>query len=128
MPSYDAIRFAPPAPVAHVTLRDPNNGSARTDVPMLLDTGADVSLVPKRLVTELNVESGRQYELLDFEGRSTLSTAVHLEMNLIGYTFRGQFLLIEQEYGVVGRNVLNSLPLLLNGPRLVWEHFLATSV
>ncbi len=46
MPSYDAEKFAPPAPVARVTLRGVDRTSAVTGVPMLLDTGADVSMVP----------------------------------------------------------------------------------
>ncbi len=35
--------------------------------------------------------------------------------------FRGRFLLIDAEVGVVGRNVLNHVRLLLDGPALSWE-------
>jgi len=45
MTEYESSGFEPPAPVAIVTLRNPHNGKLRTDVQMLLDTGADVSLV-----------------------------------------------------------------------------------
>jgi hypothetical protein len=44
MPAYDATRFTPPAPLAKVTLRNPANGAALPDVPMLLDSGADVTV------------------------------------------------------------------------------------
>ena len=44
MLKYDANQFDPPAPVAHVTLRHPATGVSISDVPMLLDTGADVTL------------------------------------------------------------------------------------
>ncbi len=47
MPAYDATAFHPPAPVALVTLRSPETQSAVHDIPMLLDTGADVSLLPR---------------------------------------------------------------------------------
>jgi hypothetical protein len=46
MPAYDATLFAPPAPLARVTLRNPVSGAVLPDVPMLLDSGADVTLVP----------------------------------------------------------------------------------
>jgi hypothetical protein len=53
MPAYDAARFDPPAPVALVVLRNPNTGAVCPDVPLLLDTGADVSLVPQAAVSQL---------------------------------------------------------------------------
>ncbi len=33
MPAYDSIRFDPPAPLAYVTLRNPETGAALSDVP-----------------------------------------------------------------------------------------------
>ena len=48
MPRYDDVRFSPPAPVAAVTVRVPLTGDAVADVPMLIDTGADVTLTPRR--------------------------------------------------------------------------------
>jgi len=39
MNDYDSENFDPPAPVAHVTLRNPATGDALTNVPMLLDIG-----------------------------------------------------------------------------------------
>jgi hypothetical protein len=42
MPKYDAENFDPPAPVAYVSLRDPATGASMSNVPMLIDTGADV--------------------------------------------------------------------------------------
>jgi hypothetical protein len=35
--------------------------------------------------------------------------------------FRGQFLLIDQDLGIIGRNVLNFVSLLFDGPRLTWD-------
>ncbi len=47
MPHYDATRFEPPAPLAQVTICNPDNGTLNPDVPMLLDSGADVTLIDK---------------------------------------------------------------------------------
>jgi Aspartyl protease len=123
MPAYDSTRFSPPAPLALVGLRDPESGAVQSDVPMLLDTGADVSLLPQPAVAALGVTiaTGRQYELVGFDGSMSRAPIVRVELILLGRTFRGQFLLIEQNWGILGRNVLNALPLLLDGPRLTWE-------
>jgi hypothetical protein len=47
MPAYDTTLFDPPAPLARVTIRHPLSGTTVSDVPMLLDTGADVTLLPQ---------------------------------------------------------------------------------
>jgi hypothetical protein len=44
-----------------------------------------------------------------------------MELIFCRRTFRGQFLLTDQECGVLGRNVLNAVSLLLDGPHLAWD-------
>ncbi len=75
MTEYESSGFEPPAPVAIVTLRNPHNGKLRTDVQMLLDTGADVSLVPASTLNELELrpDRDRSYEILGFDGRSSFA-------------------------------------------------------
>lgn len=123
MPFYEDALFSPPAPVAFVTLRSPENGTSITGVPMLLDSGADVTLLPQDAIRRLGLKpSGEtQYELTGFAGHQSVSPVVKLELILAGKTFRGQFLLVEQEWGIVGRNILNSLVLTLDGPNLTWS-------
>lgn len=123
MPAYESILFTPPAPLARVTLRHSDSGATRADVPMLLDTGADVPMLPQAAVSELGVTplNDKSYEIIGFEGQASLSSVVRVEMIFSGLTFRGQFLLIEQEWGILGRNVLNSVTLNLDGSRLLWE-------
>ena len=69
MPDYDAEQFAPPAPVASVTLRNLENDSQVSDVPMLLDSGADVTLVPQTAVVRLGITINQdsRYEWSAFE-------------------------------------------------------------
>ena len=79
MPVYDGNRFEPPAPVARVNLRHPSGGQV-VEILMLLDSGADVTLLPRRPVESLGVpvESGRRYSLIGFDGTATLSSVVRL--------------------------------------------------
>ena len=82
MPAYDAILFDPPAPLASVALRNPENRALLTDVPMLLDTGADVTLIPQALIDQLGiaVEPDTRYELMGFDGTVSLAPVVQLEL------------------------------------------------
>lgn len=123
MPAYDQALFNPPAPIAHVTLKNPVTGLTSGVIPMLLDSGADVTMVPEEAARALGVDAnnGQQYELVGLEGTSTLVVAVGLELRFLQRTFRGQFLLTRHDYGILGRNVMNNVSLVFNGPRLVWE-------
>lgn len=123
MPDYDSALFTPPAPLARVVLRNPESGATQTDVPMLLDTGADVSLIPQASISSLALAtiSDTRYELVGFDGNSSFAQVVRVELIFLERTFRGQFLLTGQDWGILGRNILNAIPLLFDGPRLRWE-------
>ena len=122
MPAYDATHFDPPAPVAQVLLRNPDGGAAVGDVPLLVDSGADVTLLPRAAVERLGIAAaGGQYELVGFDGSRSLAPSAVVELVLLRWTFRGQYLLIDDERCVLGRNVLNHLAVLLDGPRGQWS-------
>jgi hypothetical protein len=125
MPAYDTARFQPPAPLANVTLRNQKTGATWTDVPMLLDTGADLTLVPQTVLERLSIQPdpSRQYDLRGFDGSTSFAQIVQLELIFLGKRFRGPYLIIEQEYGIIGRNILNSVRLVLNGPMQTWDEF-----
>jgi hypothetical protein len=125
MPAYDATQFEPPAPLARVILRNLDTGMVWSDVPMLLDSGADITLIPQVAVNLLGVTvvPDKRYELIGFDGNTSFAPVVRLELVFCGQTFRGQFLLIDQEWGILGRNVLNSVALLFDGPHLTWDEY-----
>jgi hypothetical protein len=52
-----------------------------------------------------------------------VAAVVALDMILLNRAFRGRYLLIEAEQGILGRDVLNHLSLVLDGPgQRWWEH------
>jgi hypothetical protein len=123
MQVYDAKQYDPPAPVAYVTLRHPATNASIFDVPMLLDTGADVTLLPRERIEQLGVSNveNKIYEVEGFDGGIKLVEAVEMEMVFLGRKFKGKFLVIDQPMGILGRNVLNAVALLLDGPRGIWD-------
>ena len=82
MPAYDASLFDPPAPLARITLRLPNNGATVTGVPMLLDSGADVTLVQRSFVDQLGavIDSTTTYEVCAFDGTVIFAQVVELDL------------------------------------------------
>ena len=92
MPAYDGTSFSPPTPVAYVTVRSTATGASVANVSMLVDTGADVSLLPRAPIAQFidSADGGSQYELQGFDGTRSLVPAVHLERRFLGRVFRGQ--------------------------------------
>ncbi len=123
MPDYDSQQFTPPAPLASVILRTRDRAKSVSDVTMLIDSGADVTLLPKTCTDQLALRSEPEgaFVLRGFGGGTSLAKTVDAELLFLGRVFRGRFLVIDQEFGILGRNVLNHVSLLLDGPRLNWR-------
>ena len=122
MPPYDDT-FSPPAPIATVSLRHPGTGLTVPDIPMLIDSGADVTLIPRPSVDLLGLEIAldETYELKSFDGSTSVSNAVELDLIFLQKAFKGRFLLMNEKCGILGRDVLNHIVLTLDGPHLTWE-------
>lgn len=125
MPAYDARHYDPPAPIAQVTLRAAN-GAVVSDVTLLIDTGADATLVPRSAISRLgiNPDPALEYELIGFNGTRSTAHAVDLDMLFLQRAFRGRYLVIDSDRGILGRDVLASVVLLLNGPTREWSQHL----
>lgn len=121
MLKYDNEHHNPPAPVAWVSLINLETGSSVNDVPMLIDSGADVTLLPINAVRELGLEidTGKGYEVEGFDGTRSTAPVVLATLVLGSFRFKGQYLVDDRSIGVLGRNILNAFVLELNGPRLV---------
>ena len=123
MPSYDVTHFDPPAPVARVMLRNPQSGATVSDVPLLVDTGADITLLPRTAVEGLGVPllADQRYKLMGFDGSKSFAPVVILDLLFLRRAFRGRYLLLEEEHGIMGRDILNHVILLLDGPQQQWS-------
>ena len=60
---------------------------------------------------------------MSFDGSKSVAPVAKLDMIFLRRAFRGRYLVIEEECGILGRNALNQVALLLDGPRQQWsEH------
>ena len=123
MHRYDVSRYDPPAPVALVSLRRGDGSPLIHDVPLLIDSGADITLLPRGPVLSLGVAAlpGVAYQLAGFDGARSAAEAVQLDVVMLGRAFRGRYLIIDDDHGILGRDVLNSLRLILDGPAQNWS-------
>jgi predicted aspartyl protease len=123
MSEYDAENFDPPAPVAFVVLRNPATGVVLPDVPMLIDTGADATVLPASAVKKIGVkiEADSDFEVQVFDGETKRLQLAKLELFFLDKKFAGEYLLIDRPIGILGRNILNNLRLVFDGVRGKWD-------
>jgi len=123
------IRYAflaqrdPPAPFVNVVLRDPVNGAELRDVPAQLDCAADRTILPEAVVKSLSLPQVGTIKLGGLGGVTyTLPTyAVQLglhDMPINLFKFAAH---VEETWVLLGRDVLNSYRILLDGPELALE-------
>ncbi len=115
--------YEPPAPIARVKLRNPETLKTIADVPMLMDTGSDITLLPQSLCDEIGVEVS-ETESLNLEGFNQAVTEafyVRLDFIFLNKIFRGKFLVYNQNEGIIGRDILNEFSILFDGVNLEWK-------
>ena len=61
-----------------------------------------------------------RYELAAFDGSKSVAPVAVLDMIFLNRVYRGRYVLIEGESGVIGRDVLNHVALLFDGPQQQW--------
>jgi hypothetical protein len=94
-----------------------------SDVPMQIDSGADGTLIPQTCVDHLGLQGTLQEDflLVGFNGSTSPAKVIDAEVLFLGRIFRGEFAITDDKVGILGRNVLNRLCIVLDGPRLSWR-------
>lgn len=114
--------FDPPAPIANITLRNVETGERTGDVSVLLDTGADISLLPLSAIRKLKIElSGETVDLIGFDESKSTSEIYRLQVIFLGKRFTGDYCAIDGEIGILGRDVLNEFSITFDGKSLEWK-------
>src|SRR3954453_9632531 len=105
MPEDDSKAFRPPGPVALVLVRSPRRGRTAVGVPLLIDSGDDVSCLPQMAVAELleNDDESTRYEVEGFDGKKSLAAVAQLDSELLACLFDAQRVLVTRAYGYLGR-------------------------
>jgi predicted aspartyl protease len=120
---YESDGFDPAAPIARVDWKNLETGSIISDIRMLVDTGAESTLVPRSVVSQLGLvpNENQSYKLIGFDGSTSYACTVLLMLLLGRVRVQADFPVIDQDYGILGRDVLNLIRLDLDGPHLIWD-------
>ncbi|MCI0490231.1 MAG: retroviral-like aspartic protease family protein [Blastocatellia bacterium] len=115
MPAYDAS-FNPPAPVADVTVAHPVTGDESGALRGKLDTGADITVIPERLVAQLSLTPKGQIWTRGYDGTYSQRPVYYVRMSVEGFLVASVRCIVTPRSNVLlGRNVLNRFFITLDG-------------
>lgn len=118
---YDET-FDPPAPIAEIVLRNTQTGERSGKIKMLLDTGADISLLPLKTTEQIKIEATTDtVNLFGFDESQSVAKIYHLQIIFLGKRISGNVCAIKDEIGILGRDVINDFSILFDGINSEWK-------
>ncbi len=116
--------YFPPAPVLQVSLAAPEESPQLGPREALVDTGADGTFIPTSFLEELDVPVAYATNVRSHLGDSIRRVSVHRVDVLFDSIRLPGVEVVSDDWGneiIIGRNLLNRLRLLLDGPDEVVE-------
>jgi len=115
--------FFPPAPIIEIRLGIPEASLQIGPLTALVDSGADVSIVPLHYIKPLGLQVDNRKYLRSAWGERRQVDVYFLDMGIADIRFP-LVEIIADELGndvIIGRNVLNKLVMKLDGPKNLLE-------
>ena len=118
-------KFDPPAPVLEIFLSSPGvPASSPTSVEALIDSGADITVIPRKFVEQLQLKMVDQLPIMGYEGVQSaklvdIYSATIFIQNVGEYVVR--VLPSNDGLALIGRDIINSWELFLHGKASIFE-------
>lgn len=112
--------YFPPAPILIVAFALRDESPVMRNIKALVDTGADTTLVPTRLIEDLDAPYQYSGMMRAFVSDSLRRVSVHTIDILIGNIRFPAIDVISDDAGeqvILGRNFLNKMRIVLDGPK-----------
>jgi predicted aspartyl protease len=121
--------YDPAAPACQIYLNSTRRRRSVGPLPAILDTGADGTLVPVRYLKEIGATRTFEMGLRSQWGERRVVYLYMVNLRSDNIELSGVFVVGDEQSDeiVIGRNILNRLKIVLNGPVQVTELILPTT-
>ncbi|HET7089608.1 MAG TPA: retroviral-like aspartic protease family protein [Anaerolineae bacterium] len=118
---YDTS-LIPPAPFLSAHVSNLTGSAESPPIPAKVDTGADVTAIPANLVNQLNLVLASEIQVEGYNGHRATLPCYDIVLRVAHLRVVGLSVIsFSEDYILLGRDVLNLLRLLLDGPALWLE-------
>ena len=112
----------PPAPFIEFEVVSPQDSTQRHLAQGLLDTGAEVSVLPVEILTALQIPKASNMSVESWDGFPTLVATYIVTLGIADARLDSiEVVAAPMPYAILGRDVLNHFILTLNGKNLTFE-------
>jgi predicted aspartyl protease len=122
MKTFYSDSFNPPAPAVSVQVSSSEDIAHSPTLLALVDTGSDTTLIPETLADQLRLAPAGEVDVQAYEGTPKTVTFYDVILRVSNLRLVGlSVVTFSADYVLLGRDVLNHLCLLLDGPALALE-------
>lgn len=119
---YNDVILDPPGPVVSMKISAVKRSTPFRIRLAELDTGADISVIPVSLISELHLAAKRPVLMLSYDGAPAKRTTYQVDLEILGYTLHAvRVVAAPRNTILLGRDVLNHFIITLDGKTLTFE-------
>ena len=112
----------PPAPFIYVAVVAPDQTARVERIPALIDTGADITVIPRKLITDLGLIKFSEIGVRGFRLRTQPLDTFLVRLHIHDWEIEALEVIAEDEsHCLLGRDLLNQFLITLDGPGLSLE-------
>jgi predicted aspartyl protease len=116
-----SFEYSPPAPSLKVRLTRPFSDLSM-ELEAKLDTGADMTVLPQHVVSELMLIPARRVFVLSFDGREVSKYTYFVNISFNNFEYKMVEVIDAKRQDVLlGRDILNKLKTILDGKNLFFD-------
>ena len=117
--AYQTVGYRFPIPIVPVRFRRLAESIATESYTAIIDTGADMTIAPAKILIDLEAQDVQETNLISQWGDAHPVVLYLVDLDINGQIFPGVFVAGDETASevILGRNLLNLLPLFLDGPQ-----------
>jgi len=113
--------YRPPAPSLRIRLSRPFSDRS-VELTAKLDTGADITVIPRHVLNKLKLIPGRRIQVSSFDGVRESKYTYFVDISFQGFSFpMVEVVAARRRDALLGRDILNRLKTMLDGKNLSFE-------